>query len=109
MIVSMADRLSQIDRKTFAAQLHTLFKVQAGGADSVSLELAEVRELPAPPGYESFSLVFRGPAKPRLPQQTYRFEHQGLGSFDLFVTAIAGDAESLSYEAVLNRRTNKQA
>lgn len=105
----MPDPLAQVDSKAFAAHLHTPFNVQTDGGNTVSLQLDEVRELPAPPGYEAFSLVFRGPAGARLPQQIYRFEHGSLGSFDLFVTAIAGDAESICYEAVFNRKRNQQA
>jgi hypothetical protein len=104
----MANPPSQVDSKVFAAHLHTAFTVQTNGGDSLSLELDAVRELPSPPAYEAFSLVFRGPAHTRLPQQTHRFEHGSLGSFEIFVTAIAGDAESISYEAVFARK-RKQA
>src|SRR5262245_19117407 len=108
MILSMADRLSQIDGKTFAAHLNTRFKVQISGGDPISLELTEVKELPAPPGYDAFALVFRGPANTRLAQQIHPFEHDGLGTLNIFLTAIAGDSESLFYEAVFNRK-RKQA
>jgi hypothetical protein len=104
MLLSMADPLAQIDRKAFVAHLHTRFKVQTDGANPISLELDEVKDLPSPPTYDAFALVFRGPAHTRLPQQTHRFEHESLGSLDIFVTAIAGDAESIFYEAVFNRK-----
>ena len=100
----MAEPISRVDSKVFTAHLHTPFTVQTNGGDSLSLELDAVKELPAPPAYEAFALVFRGPAHTRLPQQTYRFEHGSLGSFDIFVTAIDGDAESISYEAIFNRK-----
>jgi len=74
----------------------------------MTLELAEVNERPTPPDIELFSLVFHGPAAPRLPQQIHHFEHAALGAFDLFITAIAGDDQGISYEAVFHRLLKKK-
>jgi len=104
----MPDPLSGFDSKIFAAQLHTPFKVLRDKEPPVTLELAEVNERPTPPGIELFSLVFRGPAAPRLPQQMHRLEHEVLGAFDLFFTAIAGDNQGISYEAVFHRLHKKK-
>jgi hypothetical protein len=104
----MPDPLSGFDSKIFTAQLHTPFKVLRDKEPPVTLELAEVNERPTPPDVELFSLVFRGPAAPRLVQQTHHFEHEVLGAFDLFITAIAGDPEGISYEAVFHRLRKKK-
>jgi hypothetical protein len=47
-----------------------------------------------------FSLVFRGPAEPVMPQRIYRVEHEELGAFELFLVPIGRDAESVRYEAI---------
>jgi hypothetical protein len=47
-----------------------------------------------------FSIVFRGPPHPVLPQRVYRFSHEALGSFELFIVPIAQDEEGTRYEAV---------
>ena len=52
---------------------------------------------------ESFSLVFMGPLDRCLPQQMYSFEHDQLGTFDLFIVPIGRDAEGFQYEAIFNR------
>jgi hypothetical protein len=101
----MPDPLLGFNSTIFAAQLHTQFKV---GEPPVILELAEVNEKETPPGVELFFLVFRGPRSPRLTQGIHRFEHAVLGAFDLFITAIAGDDQGISYEAVFNRTRNKK-
>ncbi len=99
----MADPLLNFNSKIFAAQLHTHFKVLFGNEPPVTLELAEVNERQTPPEVELFFLVFRGPRAPRLEQKTHHFEHAALGAFDLFITAIAGDEQGISYEAVFHR------
>jgi hypothetical protein len=104
----MSDPLLQFNAKIFAAQLHTRFKVRSGDDNLLSLELAEVLEPTAAPQVELFILHFRGPRAPRLAQQIYRLEHEGLGAFDLFLSAIGADEQSTDYEAVFHRlRKNK--
>jgi hypothetical protein len=53
-----------------------------------------------PGGRDPFSLIFRGPPEPLLPQCIYPLEHAGLGVLEIFVVPIARDAESVSYQAV---------
>ena len=47
-----------------------------------------------------FSLVFRGPVDPVLPQRTYPLRHAELGAFELFLVPVGRDATGTSYEAV---------
>jgi hypothetical protein len=54
------------------------------------------------PGYESFSLLFQGPAEPFLPQAIYPLEHAQLGAFALFLVPVGKNAAGFLYEAVLN-------
>ena len=87
--------------------LNTSFRTFAGHAAEMPLVLAQVVPGPATNcgglQYESFSLVFHGPEKPLLPQGTRRFEHDHLGSFDLFIVPIGQEAGLTKYEAVFNR------
>jgi hypothetical protein len=38
-----------------------------------------------------------------MAQQIHTLEHDKLGRFAIFLTAIAGDAESITYESVFHR------
>jgi hypothetical protein len=49
-----------------------------------------------------FSLYFRGPLTPLLPQGTYTLEHATLGALDIFIVPIKREADGLLYEAVFN-------
>jgi hypothetical protein len=102
----MSDPLLQFDAKSFRAQLRSSFQVDSDG-NRLSLQLAEVLEPAAPPQVELFILHFRGPRAPRLQQQIHRFEHDALGAFDLFVTAIGVDEAGTDYEAVFHRFKKK--
>jgi hypothetical protein len=37
-----------------------------------------------------------------LPQATYRFEHETIGAFDLFIVPVGRTAQGVSYEAVFS-------
>ena len=103
----MSDPILGFNSKTFTEQLHTRFTVrQASG--TVSLELVEVKEPPSPSGIELFTLLFQGPKTPHLEQKIHNFEHAKLGAFGLFITAISGDHEGISYEAVFHRVKKKE-
>ncbi len=49
---------------------------------------------------DPYSLVFRGPATPVLPQRIYRLRHDGMGDFELFLVPIGPDSEGMRYEAI---------
>jgi hypothetical protein len=97
----METPLDSLNAKSFAEQLHSTFYAQLGGA-KIALKLSAVEEHNLP-RVESFSLIFQGPPSPRLPQKIYEMEHEKLGNFSLFLTAVAGDKEGISYEAAFNR------
>jgi len=88
---------------TFAEHLNSAFRLRHGPA-TTELELVEVSDGSAA-RHVSFSLLFRGPQQPLLPQQIYPFEHDRLGRFDLFIVPVKRDAHGLYYEAVFNRVT----
>jgi hypothetical protein len=84
---------------TFSPYLGQTFRLTLDDARRLDLELLEATgESEGRP----FSIVFRGPKNPRLPQRIYRFEHDRLGAFDLFIVPIGIDEHGLRYEAVFN-------
>jgi hypothetical protein len=88
---------------TFSGQLHTDFTVQTGNGKPLTLQLVEVVETQTPANVELFSLHFRGPAALRLPQQIHTVQHEKLGTFQIFLTAVEGNQQSITYEAVFHR------
>ncbi|HWZ45518.1 MAG TPA: hypothetical protein VNW97_18735 [Candidatus Saccharimonadales bacterium] len=99
----MSSILDTFNSQTFTGQLHTKFLVPLQGMEPVALELVEVNERNSAPKIELFSLLFRGPHTPRLDQMIHALEHEKLGRFELFLTAITGDHDSVTYEAVFHR------
>jgi hypothetical protein len=100
----MSTSLDKLNAKVFSEQLHTQFIVNLSGAGAITLELVEVVERDPSPKLELFTLQFRGPSAPRMAQQIHRLEHDKLGSFEIFLTAIGTDAEQrILYESVFHR------
>ena len=94
----MLTPLDKLNAKVFSEQLHTQFKVKPDGAEPMTsepmmLELVEVKHGDASPQMELFSLHFRGPSAPRLPQRIHRLEHDRLGSLEIFLTAIGAEPQ----------------
>ena len=91
----------------FVDRVSETFEVRDDSVAAVTLTLAETSISDAsggtgPDGAErhQFSLVFRGPVDPLLPQRTYRLEHAELGALDIFLVPIGPDSEGMRYEAV---------
>jgi hypothetical protein len=79
------------------------FEVYADEGAVVALELVEVKplgETPAPETRAPFSLVFRGPLEPALPQQTRILEHAELGALEILLVPIGPDDCGHRYEAI---------
>jgi hypothetical protein len=105
--------LDQISFSAFEAQLNTVFVVRSAAGPSVKLALIHVEALTphksAPANAEDaqnekFSLVFAGPRNQPLGQDTYTFEHSGLGEFEMFIANIGvDDSKRYYYEATFNR------
>lgn len=100
----MLDKLTIDDFRTRVGERFTL---DLDGSGTLDLELtdAETHERDAGPvdasGSRSpFTIHFRGPGQPLLPQRIYRLENEALGTLELFIVPIAGDGSSTRYEAV---------
>jgi hypothetical protein len=91
--------------ETFSGHIGDRFRITGHGSTVVEAELTEAAavgagESPGAGERTPFSLVFRGPLEPILPQRIYRFEHEALGAFDLFIVPIGPDEGGMQYEAV---------
>lgn len=86
---------------TFTPHIGTQFRVRDEGLH-IALELIEVNPYAERPtsGRIPFSIVFRGPGQPILPQRIYTLEHAAIGNFGLFVVPIGPDERGMRYEAV---------
>lgn len=97
--------LEDFTAATFSGRIGQVFRVLADAAP-LDLELLAARE--APRGVDDvaggvrtpFSIVFRGPFEPVLPQRIYKFEKEDLGTFEIFIVPIGPDETGMQYEAV---------
>ena len=92
--------LENLTKESFDSHLGSSFRLHA--EDSiVEVRLVECRSLSETDRKrEPFSIVFRAPMETGLPQNTYRLEHDEMGSLDLFIVPIGPDSEGMRYEAV---------
>ena len=80
----------------------TTFTIEASPA-GVPLVLDSVTTLDdRTGGRDPFSLLFRGPAEPLLPQSIQRLEHAELGVLEIFIVPLAPDAGGARYEAIFS-------
>ena len=98
----MLDKLRVDD---FSRHVNEPFSLPLEGMDSLALELVEVAPVGAPPAdgslRQAFSIIFRGPGQPVLPQQIYSVTHPTLGTLSLFLVPLGPDRSGgIRYEAV---------
>ncbi len=101
--------LEQFTLATFAERVGEKFQVDDGSqviemqlVAATAATLRSGERATTPSGRDPFSIVFRGPLEPVLPQRTYRFEHDTHGVFDLFIVPIGPDESGMQYEAVFS-------
>jgi hypothetical protein len=89
---------------TFSKHKGEKFFIHTESEDTLEAELTEVTSRGSgnvPEGKrEPFSLLFNSPGDTVLPQKIYRIEHDGIGTFDLFLVPIHKDEHGVQYEAV---------
>ncbi|HWY75969.1 MAG TPA: hypothetical protein VN281_10150 [Verrucomicrobiae bacterium] len=94
----------------FSSVVGTRFRARVTEAgDAVNFELTHATQNRAPantggktPAYESFSLLFREAGQQAIPQGTYAFEHDRLGSFPMFIVPVSRESDAVIYQAVFN-------
>jgi hypothetical protein len=96
----MADTL---EHEIFSRYLNTTFRISLGDSNTIEAELNTVDDLQLSPQQERFAIVFRGPTEPLLNQGSYRFEHDEMGDFMLFIVPLRRDDDGIFYEACFNR------
>jgi len=95
--------LENLTKSMFADNLNSAFRLESAANQTLELHLIECREGAATPGYEHFSLMFKGPRTIVLSQRTYELEHPVMGKFSLFLVPVKQDADGTYYESVFNR------
>ena len=105
--------LEQIRFSVFAARLNSAFQVLTDSGGSVTLQLIEAQPTPVSlrtprpaedAANERFSLLFRGPLRQPLEQDTLWFQHPTIGRFAMFIVPISSlDTSHAYYEAIFNR------
>ena len=99
--------IENLTSSMFAEHLNTTFRVTAGPSKIVEMELFDVLDV-STERQERFSILFRGPHGMLLEQRIYTFEHDKMGTFDLFIVPIGVDEDGYTYEAVFNRVIKKK-
>jgi hypothetical protein len=100
-----ADGPKVADFEDFARHRHERFRVALEN-DEVDVELIEATDL-GPAAVvagrrRTFSLVFRGPRDPALPQKIHSLNHAALGVLQIFLVPIGPDGVGMRYEAIFN-------
>ena len=99
---SLSEKLT---KAAFSEHVNTKFRILDKETPTViEAQLVDVEERGSSKEIQQFSLLFKGPKEPLLPQKTYSIEHESMGDFDLFIVPIAADETSASYEAVFSRQ-----
>jgi len=98
------DRLAHAD---FARLVGSTFRLESAEVPPVSLVLLEAVELPRRAGRPDaprapFTLLFRGPNEPVLPQRIYALGSELLGRLEIFLVPVGRDGAGVLYEAVFN-------
>jgi hypothetical protein len=103
----MSNSLDTLTVETFQPRVGERFRIRPSPDADITAELIEARPLGAagraagtPPRRVPFSLSFRTPRTPLLPQRIYEVVHDELGSYEIFLVPIGPDAEGMVYEAI---------
>jgi hypothetical protein len=97
--------MQDLTQKTLAKMVNASVYL-TDGEKRVELQVVECKPLNArgrsQVQREPFSLVFRGPKNPVLPQRIYQIDFGALGAFDIFIVPVGPDDRGMRYEAVFN-------
>ncbi|MDL2718602.1 MAG: hypothetical protein PT977_12685 [Acidobacteriota bacterium] len=96
--------LDKVTREDFVPRVGETFRVEEAGVDLVLAEAVDLSVRGGSPGPRRapFSLLFRGPKQPVLPQRIWALANEAIGGIDIFLVAIGPDADGVRYEAVFN-------
>ncbi|HEV2147820.1 MAG TPA: hypothetical protein VGR37_10490 [Longimicrobiaceae bacterium] len=90
--------------ETFAGHVGEPFRIHADDGSSIEARLASARTWGSgSDGHRvPFTLTFHGPLSPVLPQRIYRLQHDGIGTFELFLVPVGPAGGEMQYEAVFS-------
>jgi hypothetical protein len=96
------DILQSLTIETFAKRIGDRFALRVRRDAALELELIETNPLGSRPGRgrAPFSILFRGPLAPVMPQCIYPLAHETLGSLELFIVPIGPRDGGMVYEAI---------
>lgn len=98
--------LSVVTHEDFEPCLNGRFSVKTEQENGPQLELIEIKPLgersPDARIRQPFSLLFRGPSEPMLPQQMYQLENPDCGELLLFLVPVGPDEKGMLYDTVFN-------
>jgi len=98
----------------FVEAVNTTFTVKAAAAAPTLVLVSATphpaaRTDPAVAGNQTFCLRFRGPAQPRLAQDTYALAHPRFGALEIFLVPVGRpDPAGGHYEAVFDRPASQE-
>ncbi len=96
--------LDRVTRDDFVPRIGEKFRVEEAGVELVLSEAVDLSVRGGSPGKRRapFSLLFRGPMQPVLPQRIWALANEATGGLEIFLVPIGPDADGMRYEAVFN-------
>lgn len=97
--------LESLTRESFTPRHGETFHVRLDDGSAVEIRLSQVEgstERTARVGREPFSLTFRGPLRPILPQRIYTLENAEMGSIAIFLVPLGPEGGEMRYQAVFS-------
>jgi hypothetical protein len=92
-----------LEHAEFSKHLNTEFRIHLNETETLAAELTNVSEHLVSPAQERFAITFQASGEAFLGQGLRQFEHDQMGSFDLFIVPIGRNDKGFFYEAVFNR------
>lgn len=96
---------TSLTEEEFSRHVNTRFRARVDAEREIELDLIEVKGYSSKPdeqgGMERFSVFFHGPVE-LLPQRAYSLQHDGMGTFEIFLVPVGRDESGFRYEAVFN-------
>lgn len=96
-----------LEHAEFAKHVNTTFRIRLNESETLPAELKEISEHMVSSRQERFWVMFKTSNDVFLDQGQRAFEHDLMGSFELFIVPIGRDDEGIYYEAVFNRLVKK--
>lgn len=94
--------LSILTAKIFNEHINSKFYAFIDEDIAVELELTEIREKNLG-NIEGFSLIFIGPSKASLSDNTYIFKHDKIGVFPIFISSFKEKNSIVYYDAQFSK------